>query len=55
MLSEKISITRLLCVGLGFMGTLLVIQPGFGEFNSSSLFALASGLCYAFISYIQEN
>ena len=48
MLSEKISIKRLLCVGLGFMGTLLVIQPGFGEFNSSSLFALASGLCYAF-------
>lgn len=47
-LKEKISPIKILCVGLGFIGTLLVIQPGFGEFHSSSLFALASGFCYAF-------
>ncbi len=48
MLREQISTLKILCVGLGFIGTLLVVQPGFGEFHSSSLFALASGFCYAF-------
>jgi len=46
-LNEKITFLKVFCVLLGFVGTLLVIQPGFKEFNINNTYALLSGVCYA--------
>ena len=46
-LKEKITLLKIACVLIGFFGTLLVIQPGFADFNSYSIYALVSGLFYA--------
>lgn len=47
-LKEKISFIKIFCVTLGFIGTLLIIQPGLKGFDVNSIYALLSGLCYAF-------
>jgi drug/metabolite transporter (DMT)-like permease len=47
-LKEKISFLKVFCVTLGFIGTLLIIQPGLGGFDINSIYALLSGTCYAF-------
>jgi drug/metabolite transporter (DMT)-like permease len=47
-LKEKISFIKIFCVTLGFIGTLLIIQPGLKGFDINSIYALLSGLCYAF-------
>jgi drug/metabolite transporter (DMT)-like permease len=47
-LKEKISFLKVFCVTLGFVGTLLIIQPGLKGFDINSIFALLSGTCYAF-------
>ena len=46
-LKEKITLLKIICALIGFVGTLLVIQPGFTDFNLYSLYALISGLFYA--------
>ena len=46
-LKEKITQLKIICVAIGFVGTLLVIQPGFADFNLYSVYALISGLLYA--------
>ena len=46
-LKERITPIKIICVLIGFVGTLLVIQPGFTDFNLYSLYALISGLFYA--------
>jgi len=46
-LKERITLLKIICVLIGFVGTLLVIQPGFTDFNLYSLYALISGLFYA--------
>jgi len=46
-LKERITLIKIICVLIGFVGTLLVIQPGFTDFNLYSLYALISGLFYA--------
>ncbi len=47
MLKEKITSLKIICALIGFAGTLLVIQPGFTDFNLYSVYALISGLFYA--------
>ena len=48
LLKEKVGIHRWLAVFVGFIGALIVIQPGFIKINFASLASLAAGISYAF-------
>ena len=45
-LGEKVGFRRWAAVIIGFLGSLIVIRPGFIEFNFASLAALGTGLFY---------
>jgi drug/metabolite transporter (DMT)-like permease len=47
MLGEKVGIRRWAAVVVGFMGTLVIIRPGFQEFNLGMILALAAGTSLA--------
>ena len=47
-LKEKVGIHRWSAVILGFIGVLIIIRPGFIDFNFASISALAAGISYAF-------
>lgn len=49
-LHEHVGPRRWFAVLVGFIGVLVIIRPGFKEFNSGVLLALGAGLCFA--SYI---
>ena len=44
-LGEKVGPRRWAAVAVGFIGTLIIIRPGFAEVNPGSFLALASGTC----------
>jgi drug/metabolite transporter (DMT)-like permease len=46
-LKEHVGPHRWACVALGFIGVLIIIRPGFQEFNIGMLLALCAGLCSA--------
>ena len=46
-LHEHVGKRRWSAVSVGFIGTLIIIRPGFGALNPGSLLALASGTCLA--------
>ena len=46
LLGEKVGIRRWSAVIIGFIGSLIVIRPGFIEFNMSSIAALGTGFFY---------
>lgn len=46
-LGETVGIRRWMAVVVGFIGTLIIIRPGFQEFNPGVIFALGAGLCLA--------
>ncbi|MBT4888782.1 MAG: DMT family transporter [Rhodospirillales bacterium] len=48
LLGERVGVYRWLAVLIGFIGALIVIQPGTDVMTASSLIALASAFCYAF-------
>ena len=43
LLGEKVGFRRWTAVAVGFIGSLIVIRPGFLEFNLASMAALATG------------
>jgi drug/metabolite transporter (DMT)-like permease len=47
LLGEKIDAPRIVAVIIGFMGTLIIIRPGFADVNAGVLFPLGAGLCFA--------
>lgn len=47
MLGERTTVPRLVALGVGFVGVLIVIRPGTELFHWASLFAVASALTYA--------
>ena len=47
-LNERVGIHRWAAVFLGFIGVLVIIRPGFIDFNFASISALAAGISYAF-------
>ena len=54
-LNEKVGIHRWAAVILGFIGVLIIIRPGFIDFNFASISALAAGISYAFyITYTRK-
>ena len=54
-LNEKVGIKRWAAVSIGFIGTLIVIRPGFIEFNLATLAALGNGICYGFYLIITRK
>jgi drug/metabolite transporter (DMT)-like permease len=54
-LSEKVGIRRWSAVLVGFLGTLIVIRPGFIDVNLATLAALACGICYGFYLVITRK
>ena len=46
-LGEKVGIRRWTAVVIGFIGTLIIIRPGFQEFNAGAVLALAAGASFA--------
>ncbi|MFN4143437.1 DMT family transporter [Aestuariivirga sp.] len=46
-LGEKVGVRRWLAVVVGFIGTLIIIRPGFQDFNPGVLMALAAGTSLA--------
>ena len=51
-LGEVIGRNRWLAIGMGFIGALIVIRPGFAEFNLGTAFALSSALPGALVSIL---
>ena len=54
-LKEKVGIRRWTAVSIGFIGTLIVIRPGFIEFNLATFAALGNGICYGFYLIITRK
>ncbi|WP_374384946.1 DMT family transporter [Dongia sp.] len=46
-LGEKVGVRRWVAVIIGFIGTLIIIRPGFQALNPGMLMALTAGLCLA--------
>ena len=48
LLKEKVGIHRWFAVVIGFVGAIIIIQPGFVKINFASLAGLGTGIAYAF-------
>ena len=46
-LHEKFTFPRLVMLGLGLAGVLIILRPGSGEFNPAALAMILGSLCYA--------
>ena len=46
-LHEKFTFPRLVMLGLGLLGVLIILRPGSGEFNPAALAMILGSLCYA--------
>lgn len=49
LLSERVGIHRASAAFVGFLGILLIAQPGTGVFSAGALYALAGTLCYSLL------
>ena len=55
LLGEKVGFRRWTAVAVGFIGSLIVIRPGYLEFNLASMAALATGFFYGFYLIITRK
>ena len=55
LLGEKVGIKRWTAVTIGFVGSLVVIRPGFVELNLASFAALGTGVMYGFYLIITRK
>ena len=55
LLGEKVGFRRWAAVVIGFIGSLVVIRPGFVEFNLASIAALGTGILYGFYLIITRK
>ena len=55
LLGEKVGVRRWTAVIIGFIGSLVVIRPGFLEINLASLAALGTGVMYGFYLIITRK
>ena len=46
-LGEKVGWRRWIAIGIGFVGVLIILQPGRGVFSPSAIFALASAVMFS--------
>ncbi len=54
-LGEKVGIRRWVAVIVGFIGSLIVLRPGFVEINLASVAALGTGVLYAFYLIVTKK
>jgi drug/metabolite transporter (DMT)-like permease len=54
-LGEKVGVRRWTAVLIGFLGTIIVIRPGFIEVNLATLAALGCGICYGLYFIITKK
>ena len=54
-LNEKVGVKRWTAVLFGFIGTMIVIRPGFIELNFATMAALGCGICYGFYLIITRK
>lgn len=54
-LRERVTRARWIGTLVGFLGVVIAVQPGVGEFQPLSLYALGSGLCYAAASLLARR
>ena len=54
-LKEKVGIRRWIAVIVGFIGSLIVMRPGFLDVNLASLSAFGCGVCYGFYLIITRK
>jgi len=54
-LGERVRLKRWIAVIIGFIGALIVIRPGFLDFNMASLAAFGCGICYGFYLMITRK
>lgn len=54
-LHEKISFRRWIAVGIGMLGTLVMIRPGSSLFNPMMFLPLMAALCYALFQIMSRN
>ncbi len=54
-LNEKVGVKRWSAVLFGFIGTMIVIRPGFIELNFATMAALGCGICYGFYLIITRK
>lgn len=47
LLGERVGWRRWIAIGIGFVGVLIILQPGTGVFQVSALIPLAAALCFA--------
>jgi len=55
LLGEKVGWRRWLAVIIGFVGTLIIVQPGTGVFNPAALIALVCVLMYSFYNILTRK
>jgi drug/metabolite transporter (DMT)-like permease len=55
LLGEKVGVRRWTAVTVGFVGSLVVIRPGFVELNLASFAALGTGVMYGFYMIITRK
>lgn len=51
-LGEKVGWRRIVAIGFGFVGVLIILQPGFGVFSPYALIPLVSALLFALYSLL---
>ncbi len=49
LLSERVGVQRASAAFVGFLGILLIVQPGAGVFSAGALYALAGTFCYSLL------
>lgn len=54
-LKESIGIHRISALILGFLGVLVIVRPGIGDFNYATLFPLAGAFSYAFMPILART
>ncbi|MNG06714.1 EamA-like transporter family protein [compost metagenome] len=54
-LGERISLRHLLAAAIGFTGTLIILRPGIGVFESAALIPLLAALTFALYNLLTRR
>ena len=55
LLGERVGVRRWIAVIIGFIGSLIVLRPGFVEINLASIAALGTGILYGFYLIVTKK
>lgn len=54
LLGERLTLPRAVAIGLGFIGILIILRPGFGVLSLPAFIVLGAAICYA-ITYVNTK